>query len=189
MNSIQMVKIQPAVNFLKVNHYGDMDTIADKQAELYKKYNYRPLLSLIPLAAQIVLLLGVVQIIYHPLDYLFSIDPAAIAAMAEQFGLNTEDSSYQLQLIELINPKIIAYSGEQDGQEGCLSVPGRWGMVKRPMHVTVRALNRKGEEFEITGHELLARCFCHELDHLDGIIFTEVMERYLTDEELDYEED
>ena len=76
------------------------------------------------------------------------------------------------EVIELINPKIIAYSGEQDGQEGCLSVPGRWGMVKRPMHVTVRALNRKGEEVEITGHELLARCFCHELDHLDGILYT-----------------
>ena len=75
------------------------------------------------------------------------------------------------EVYELINPKIIAYSGEQDGQEGCLSVPGRWGMVKRPMHVTVRALNRKGEEFEITGHELLARCFCHELDHLDGTLY------------------
>ena len=75
------------------------------------------------------------------------------------------------EVIELINPKIIAFSGEQDGQEGCLSVPGRWGMVKRPMHVTVRALNRKGEEFEITGHELLARCFCHELDHLDGALY------------------
>ena len=75
------------------------------------------------------------------------------------------------EVIELINPKIIAFSGEQDGQEGCLSVPGRWGMVKRPMHVTVRALNRKGEEFEITGHELLARCFCHELDHLDGNLY------------------
>ena len=74
-------------------------------------------------------------------------------------------------VIELINPKIIAFSGEQDGQEGCLSVPGRWGMVKRPMHVTVRALNRKGEEFEITGHELLARCFCHELEHLDGALY------------------
>ena len=75
------------------------------------------------------------------------------------------------EVIELINPKIIAFSGEQDGQEGCLSVPGRWGSVKRPMHVTVRALNRKGEEFEITGHELLARCFCHELDHLDGALY------------------
>ena len=93
------------------------------------------------------------------------------------------------EVIELINPKIIAFSGEQDGQEGCLSVPGRWGMVKRPMHVTVRALNRKGEEFEITGHELLARCFCHELDHLDGIVYTEVMERFLTEEELAGDED
>ena len=77
------------------------------------------------------------------------------------------------EVYELINPKIIAYSGEQDGQEDCLSVPGRWGMVKRPMHVTVRALNRKGEEVEITGHELLARCFCHELDHLDGTLYTD----------------
>ena len=75
------------------------------------------------------------------------------------------------EVYELINPKIIAYSGEQDGQEGCLSVPGRWGMVKRPMHVTVRAMNRKGEEVEITGHDLLARCFCHELDHLDGALY------------------
>ena len=101
-NSIQMVKIQPELNMLKVNHYGDSDTIADKQAELYKKHNYHPMLSLIPLAAQIVLLLGVVQIIYHPLDYLFAIDPAAITAMAEHWGLNIEESSYQLQLIELI---------------------------------------------------------------------------------------
>ena len=75
------------------------------------------------------------------------------------------------EVIELINPKIIAFSGEQDGQEGCLSVPGRWGLVKRPMNVTVRAMNRKGEEVEITGHELLARCFCHELDHLDGTLY------------------
>ena len=85
------------------------------------------------------------------------------------------------EVIELINPKIIAYSGEQDGQEGCLSVPGRWGMVKRPMHVTVRALNRKGEEFEITGHELLARCFCHELDHLDGCLYID--KAYAMDED------
>ncbi len=75
------------------------------------------------------------------------------------------------EVYELINPKIIAYSGEQDGQEGCLSVPGRWGMVKRPMNVTVRAMNRHGETVEITGHELLARCFCHELDHLDGALY------------------
>ena len=75
------------------------------------------------------------------------------------------------QVIELINPKIIAFSGEQDGQEGCLSVPGRWGLVKRPMNVTVRAMNRRGETVDITGHGLLARCFCHELDHLDGALY------------------
>ena len=75
------------------------------------------------------------------------------------------------EVYELINPKIIAFSGEQDGQEGCLSVPGQWGMVKRPMNVTVRAMNRHGETVEITGSELLARCFCHELDHLDGTLY------------------
>ncbi len=75
------------------------------------------------------------------------------------------------QLIELINPKIIAYSGEQESEEGCLSVPGRWGITRRPMHVTVRALNRKGETFDITGSGLLAKAFCHELDHLDGKLY------------------
>ncbi len=77
------------------------------------------------------------------------------------------------EVYELINPKIIARSGEQEGEEGCLSVPGKWGTVKRPMHVTVRALNRHGETVEITGHELLARCFCHELDHLDGTLYVD----------------
>ena len=77
-------------------------------------------------------------------------------------------------LIELINPKIIAYAGEQDGTEGCLSVPGKWGMVKRPMHVTVRATNRLGEEFDLNGSELLARAICHELDHLDGKLYIDV---------------
>ena len=77
-------------------------------------------------------------------------------------------------LIELINPQIIAYAGEQDGTEGCLSVPGKWGMVKRPMHVTVRATNRYGKEFELTGSELLARAICHELDHLDGKLYIDI---------------
>lgn len=74
-------------------------------------------------------------------------------------------------LIELINPKIIAYSGEQETEEGCLSVPGRWGITRRPMHVTVRAMNRKGETFDITGSGLLAKAFCHEIDHLDGKLY------------------
>ncbi len=74
-------------------------------------------------------------------------------------------------LIELINPKIIAYSGEQETEEGCLSIPGRWGITRRPMHVTVRAMNRKGEIVDINGSGLLAKAFCHELDHLDGKLY------------------
>lgn len=74
-------------------------------------------------------------------------------------------------LIELINPKIIAFSGEQESEEGCLSIPGRWGVTRRPMHVTVRAMNRDGETFDITGSGLLAKAFCHEIDHLDGKLY------------------
>lgn len=77
-------------------------------------------------------------------------------------------------VIELINPKIIARAGEQTGLEGCLSVPGKCGTVTRPMHVTVRALNRHGEEFEISGSEFTARAFCHELDHLDGKLYVDM---------------
>ena len=77
------------------------------------------------------------------------------------------------EVIELINPKIIATAGEQVGAEGCLSVPGRRGTVKRPKHVTVRATNRHGETFEISGSDLLARAFCHELDHLDGKLYVD----------------
>ena len=72
---------------------------------------------------------------------------------------------------ELINPKIVARSGEQNGLEGCLSVPGKYGKVSRPMHVTVRCMNREGETVEYSGSELLARAFCHEIDHLDGKLF------------------
>ena len=75
------------------------------------------------------------------------------------------------EVYELINPRIIAYAGEQQEQEGCLSIPGRWGITKRPKHVTVRAMNRKGEIYEVSGSDLLARAFCHEIDHLDGVLF------------------
>ena len=87
-------------------------------------------------------------------------------------------------IIELINPEIIEASGEQEGAEGCLSVPGEFGLVKRPMHVKVRAQNRFGEWFEVEGDGLTARCFCHEIDHLEGIVFTSKAERMLTEEEL-----
>lgn len=88
-------------------------------------------------------------------------------------------------VIELINPEIIESSGEQNGPEGCLSVPGEFGLVKRPMNVKVRAQNRFGEWFEVEGTGLTARCFCHELDHLEGIVFTSKCERMLDDEELE----
>ena len=77
------------------------------------------------------------------------------------------------EVLELINPKIIAYAGQQEETEGCLSLPGKSGITRRPMHVTVRALNRKGETVEVSGSELLARAFCHELDHLDGKLYTD----------------
>ena len=88
------------------------------------------------------------------------------------------------EILELVNPTLLETSGEQIGAEGCLSVPGKYGLVKRPYYATVRAQDRDGNWFECEGEELIARCFCHELDHLDGIIYTEVMERYLTEEEL-----
>jgi len=88
------------------------------------------------------------------------------------------------EILELINPTLIETDGEQIGAEGCLSVPGKYGLVKRPYYAKVRAQDRDGNWFEAEGEELIARCFCHELDHLDGIIYTQVMERFLTDEEL-----
>lgn len=87
-------------------------------------------------------------------------------------------------LLELINPEIIETSGEQHEAEGCLSVPGQYGIVSRPATVKVRAQDRNGAFFEVTGDGLTARCFCHEIDHLDGIVFTSKCERMLTEEEL-----
>ncbi len=98
---------------------------------------------------------------------------------------NREDLSPEEQIIELVNPEIIETEGEQEGKEGCLSVPGVYGIVKRPERVRVRAQDRFGKWFEAEGTGLTARCFCHELDHLDGHLFTERAERFLTQEELE----
>ena len=92
------------------------------------------------------------------------------------------------EMLELVNPELLETSGEQVGSEGCLSVPGKYGIVKRPNYAKVRAYDRDGNEFEVEGEELMARCFCHELDHLDGIVYTEIMERFLTEEEMNREE-
>ena len=89
------------------------------------------------------------------------------------------------EILELVNPVLVETDGEQEGAEGCLSIPGKYGLVKRPMYAKVRAQDRNGEWFEAEGEELTARCFCHELDHLDGILYTQQMERLLTEEELE----
>ncbi len=98
---------------------------------------------------------------------------------------NREELAPEEQIIELINPEIVGCDGEQTGQEGCLSVPGVYGIVTRPEHVVVRAQDRFGNSFEVEGTGLTARCFCHEIDHLDGHLFTERAERILTPEELE----
>ena len=89
------------------------------------------------------------------------------------------------QMLELVNPEILAEEGEQDGLEGCLSVPGYYGFVKRPMKVRVKAQDRTGTWFEAEGEEIVARCFCHETEHLDGHVFTEHADKLYTTEELD----
>ena len=88
------------------------------------------------------------------------------------------------KVIELINPKIIAFAGEQTEQEGCLSNPGEYGVTKRPKAVTVRATDRNGKEFEISGTDLMARAICHECDHLDGRLYTDVQIKTLTEKNI-----
>ena len=87
--------------------------------------------------------------------------------------------------LELINPEIVETSGEQTGLEGCLSVPGKWGILTRPAYVKIKAQDRYGEWFEAEGEEIVARCFCHECAHLDGQLYTEVADKMLTPEELE----
>lgn len=90
------------------------------------------------------------------------------------------------EIVELVNPELVSESEEQQtGVEGCLSLPGEYGVVTRPMYVTVRAQDRNGDWYEYDGEELVARCFCHEIDHLDGHMYTEIAEKMLTPEELE----
>ena len=87
-------------------------------------------------------------------------------------------------ILELVNPEIIDTAGEQEGLEGCLSLPGIWGVVKRPMTVTVRAMDRNGNVFTDTASGLIGRCFVHECEHLDGVLFVDRASQVLTEEEL-----
>ena len=93
------------------------------------------------------------------------------------------------QMVELVNPELIHTEGEQTGLEGCLSVPGKYGLVTRPYKARVRAQDRNGKVFELDGEEIVARCFCHELEHLDGHLFVEHTDRLYTVEELEAMED
>ncbi len=86
-------------------------------------------------------------------------------------------------LLRLINPEIVEAEGEHDVEEGCLSVPGVWGRLKRPVSVKVRALNENGEVLDLSAQDDMAKCFCHEIDHLDGILFTDKVTEFLGDEE------
>jgi len=89
------------------------------------------------------------------------------------------------EMLELVNPEIINQKGEQDGLEGCLSVPGLWGYVKRPQWAKVKAQDRNGNWFEVEGEDITARCFCHELAHLDGHLYSELCDKLYTNEDLD----
>ena len=105
------------------------------------------------------------------------------AVLVVDTTIETEDPGEQI--IELINPEIIARSGEQTGNEGCLSIPGVYGIVTRPQLVRVKAQDRFGAAFEVWGQELKARALCHEIDHLNGVMFTEYTDQLLTEEELE----
>ena len=114
-NSIQMVKIQPQINFLKAEYNGNLDKIAEEQSKLFKKEHYHPLISIIPLIFQIVLLLAVVYIIYHPLSYLFGISADTIKLLADHIGADTGESSYQLQIIQAIKSGTVTATTQIDG--------------------------------------------------------------------------
>ncbi len=118
------------------------------------------------------------------------VDSGGVGLAAPQVGILRRVVVVDLgdEILELVNPELIETDGEQEGPEGCLSVPGKYGLVKRPYWAKVRAQDRDGNWFEAEGEELIGRCFCHELDHLDGILYTQVMERFLTDEELQADE-
>jgi peptide deformylase len=99
--------------------------------------------------------------------------------------LVVDTSGEEEKIIEMVNPEIMEADGEQEGPEGCLSVPNVWGIVKRPMHVKVRAQDRFGNTFEAESEGITARAFCHEIDHLNGTLFVDISEKILSAEELE----
>lgn len=115
------------------------------------------------------------------------LDSGGVGLAAPQVGILRRVCVVQNEndeIIELINPEIVCTQGEQTGLEGCLSVPGKFGVVTRPEVVRVRAQDRDGNFFEVEDSDLTARCFCHEIEHLDGHLFVEHTDHLLTEEEL-----
>ena len=117
------------------------------------------------------------------------IDSEGVGLAAPQVGILRRialviDTNDNDKMYELINPEIIEREGEQEEMEGCLSVPGEWAVTHRPMKVTVRAMDREGNVFTVSGEGLTARCFCHEIDHLDGKLFIDEAVHVLTKEEI-----
>lgn len=115
------------------------------------------------------------------------LDSGGVGLAAPQVGILRRVCVVQNEndeIIELINPEIVYTQGEQTGLEGCLSVPGKFGVVTRPEVVRVRAQDRHGNFFEVEDSDLTARCFCHEIEHLDGHLFVEHTDHLLTEEEL-----
>jgi len=118
------------------------------------------------------------------------VDSGGVGLAAPQVGILrrvvlVDVGEEESEILELINPEMIETDGEQYGPEGCLSVPGKYGLVKRPFYAKVRAQDRNGEWFEAEGEEIVARCFCHEIAHLNGQLYTDVAEKMLTPEELE----
>ncbi len=126
----------------------------------------------------------IVRLLDDMRETLIDADGAGLAAPQVGVMRRIAIVEHEGEYIELINPEIVSREGEQEEVEGCLSVPGVWGITHRPMKVTVKATDRNGKEFTVSGEGLLARAFCHEIDHLSGKLFTDDVVKILTDEEV-----
>ncbi len=140
----------------------DTDDILRKKSKVVEKVDDKIL----------VLLKDMTETMYHE-------DGAGLAAV--QVGILKRVIAIDIGegLVQLINPEIVEKRGEQTGQEGCLSIPGLWGIVKRPQEVTVMAMDENAELVRIHGAGLFARALCHEIDHLDGVVFTDKVTEFL----------
>ena len=128
----------------------------------------------------------IIRLLDDMADTLHKADGCGLAA--PQVGVKRRICIVEVEegdIIEMINPVVIEESGYQNELEGCLSIPGKWGYTERPMNVTVKALDRNGKEFTVAGDDLKARALCHEIDHLDGVLFTDKVTEFVDPSELE----